>query len=135
MSTGVDAPDLLGLLALMEAPTRDCGHKVPMDNIEHAETCLNQTCPHCGIRERNGYAIVMEHDAFDESFIARWGTCSVQRWWFERVASCLRCHWPTFGVWPCRNEHCADGCDASHPYTPCPAETARWDAQSANRSR
>ncbi|MGO2520935.1 MAG: hypothetical protein ACTH8F_12490 [Microbacterium sp.] len=117
--------DLLDLLAEMDAPHRDCGHLIPMDNHAHAEKCLNLTCPHCGIVERNAYALVLEHGAFDERHIEQFGTCWPQRWMFERVASCISCHWPTFGVWPCRNENCAEGCYASHPGSPCPTEVAR----------
>lgn len=113
--------DLLDLLAEMDAPVRDCGHKVGIhdDDLDHAETCLNLTCPHCGIRVRNAYALVIEHGAFDEWHVERFGTCWPQRWMFERVASCMVCHWPTFGVWPCRNERCAEGCHSNHG--DCPA--------------
>ena len=117
--------DLLDLLAEMEAPRRDCGHLIPMDNYAHAEECLNLTCPHCGTTVRNAYALVIEHGAFDENHIERYGTCWPQRWMFERVASCMTCHWPTFGIWPCRNENCATGCHASHPVSPCPTEVTR----------
>jgi hypothetical protein len=74
--------DLLDLLAEMEAPRRDCGHLIPMDNYAHAEECLNLTCPHCGTTVRNAYALVIEHGAFDENHIERYGTCWPQRWMF-----------------------------------------------------
>lgn len=98
--------DLLDLLARQEAPRRDCGHAIPMDDYNHAESCLHLVCPHCQLTVRNAYAMVIEHGAFDEEMIHRHGTCWPQRWMFERVATCMSCRWPTFGQWPCRNATC-----------------------------
>lgn len=125
--------DLLDLLAEMDAPRRDCGHLIPMDDRAHAEECLNLRCPHCGLTERNAYALVIEHCALDDRHVERFGTCWPQRWMFKRVASCTACQWPTFGQWPCRNEacdrhECSDACTprpGHYDFHPKPAKKGR----------
>lgn len=99
--------DLLDLLHEMDAPIwGECGHKRTHEgSAAHAVECLKLVCPHCGLTVPNSYFMMMEHDPFGDHW-KRWGTCSPQRWQFERVACCMACRWPTFGQWPCRNEAC-----------------------------
>jgi hypothetical protein len=103
--------DLLDLLDDITAERLPCGHKqgngmghwgvAGSDEFEHAEKCLNLTCPFCHLAEPNGYHLASEH-----TFLTYWGTCAAQHTAFDRVAHCMVCQWPTFGRWPCRNQAC-----------------------------
>lgn len=105
----VEAPDLLDMLADLEAERWECGlHRRGAaywnDLMEHGVECWGNACPHCGMTFT--YPLeVLNHDPYGRH-VEQFGTCWPQRWMFEREACCMACRWPTFGVWPCRNERC-----------------------------
>lgn len=115
--------DLLDLLDDMTAERLPCGHKkghglgwgwdvAASDQNEHAEKCLQLTCPLCHLTELNAYHLLTGHG------IRYDGLCDAQGWAFDRVACCMTCRWTTFGRWPCRNQAC--------PLHECDDECARF---------
>ncbi|MFA5898115.1 MAG: hypothetical protein WC829_03265 [Hyphomicrobium sp.] len=84
--------DLVDFAETRPADTLPCLHS--LHDLEHYESCLQLTCPTCGLTERSAYALYHGHDPYRNGHTH---TCSLTQALVDQSACCMSCRRFTFG--------------------------------------